>query len=89
MQGSIIDGHEPAFESIADGSYPVSRPLYVYIKNDHVGKIPGMQEFLKEYSSEDAMGEEGYLTDKGLIPLDEEMFRKVQDQVLNLKPLIL
>ncbi len=87
LQGSIIDGQEPTFESIADGSYPVSRPLYVYIKNDHVGKIPGMKEFLKEYTSEDSMGEEGYLTDKGLIPLDAEMFRAMQDQVRNLTPI--
>ena len=58
-------------ESIADGSYPISRPLYFYVKNAHVSAIPGMKEYLKEFTSEGAMGDEGYLLDKGLIPLSE------------------
>ena len=72
MQGSLIDGVEPTFENIADGAYPVSRSLYFYMKNAHVGVIDGMLDFVSEFTSDKAMGEEGYLTDKGLIPLDEE-----------------
>ena len=87
LQGSIIDGEGPTFEAIADGSYPVSRPLYFYVKNAHFGKIPGMLEFLTEFTSEDAMGEEGYLTDKGLIPLGEERLNKVRKSVLSLTEL--
>jgi len=87
LQGSIIDGESPTFEAIADGSYPVSRPLYFYVKNAHVGKVPGILEFLKEFTSEAAMGEEGYLTDKGLIPLGEEKLAKVRKNVLSLTPL--
>ena len=78
VQGSNIDGVDISFESIADGSYPVSRPLFFYVKSAHVGQIPGMKEFLTEFVSEDSFGEEGYLTDKGLIPMPEEtreMFR--------------
>jgi phosphate transport system substrate-binding protein len=89
LQGSIIDGQSPTFEAIADGSYPVSRPLYFYVKNAHVGKVPGILEFLTEYTSEAAMGEEGYLTDKGLIPLGEEKLANVRKNVLSLTPLAL
>lgn len=89
LQGSIIDGQGPTFDAIADGSYPVSRPLYFYVKNSHVGKVPGILEFLKEYTSEAAMGEEGYLTDKGLIPLGEEKLANVRSNVLSLSPLVL
>ncbi len=71
VQGSLIEGVAPEFETIADGSYPVSRPLYFYVKNQHVGSVPGIREFLKEFTSEMAMGDDGYLLDKGLIPLSE------------------
>ncbi len=87
LQGSKVDGVEPTFEGIADGSYPVSRPLYFYVKNAHVGKIPGILEFLKEFTSEAAMGEEGYLTDKGLIPLGEEKLDSIRSAVLSLTEL--
>jgi phosphate transport system substrate-binding protein len=89
LQGSIIDGHGPSFDAIADGSYPVSRPLYFYVKNAHVNKVPGILEFLTEFTSEAAMGEEGYLTDKGLIPLGSERLAKVRQSVLSLSPLVL
>ncbi len=71
VQGSRIDGVEPTFEAIADGSYPVSRPLYFYVKGAHVGVIPGIKEYLAEFSSEKAWGLEGYLTDRGLIPMPD------------------
>lgn len=89
LQGSVIDGKSPSFEAIADGSYPVSRPLYFYVKNAHVGKVPGILEFLTEYTSNAAMGEEGYLTDKGLIPLGEEKLSAIRKNVLSLTPLAL
>ena len=72
IQGSFIDGVEPTFEAIADGQYPVSRPLYLYVKKAHAGVIPGMNEFLNEFTSEKAWGEDGYLADKGMIPMPEE-----------------
>ena len=71
VQGSLVEGMAREFESIADGSYPISRPLYFYVKKAHIGSIPGIEEFLKEFTSESAMGEDGYLLDKGLIPLSE------------------
>ena len=64
-----IEGVEANFETIADGSYKVARPLFVYVKKQHVGTIPGMAEFMAEYVSDKAMGEDGYLVEKGLIAL--------------------
>ncbi len=71
VQGAVIDGVEPTFEAIADGDYPVSRPLYFYVKKAHVGVIPGIDEFLAEFSSEKAWGPDGYLADKGMIPMPD------------------
>ena len=71
IQGSIVEGAEPSFDSIADGSYPVSRPLFVYAKNEHFDSIFGMKEFVKLYVSDLMTGEYGALSDKGLIPLPE------------------
>lgn len=72
VKGALVSDVAPEFESIADGSYPISRPLYFYVKGAHVGTIPGVMEFITEFLSEDAMGEDGYLTDKGLIPMGDE-----------------
>ena len=79
VQGSLIEGKAPEFETIADGSYPISRPLYFYVKKAHMDSIPGIDAYLKEFTSEAAMGEDGYLLDKGLIPLSDserDMLRK-------------
>lgn len=87
IQGSLIDGMAPEFETIASGDYPVSRPLYFYIKNSHVGKVPGIMEFATEFMSEDASGEEGYLVDRGLIPLGLEEHEIMQQSVTGLENL--
>ena len=87
IQGSFIDGVQPTFEAISNGSYPVSRPLYFYIKKAHVDTIPGMREYLAEFTSENAWGNEGYLTTKGLIPMPEQErqhYRKVVEELIPL-----
>ena len=84
VQGSLIDGVAAEFDTIADGSYPVSRPLYFYVKKAHVGVIPGMAEFLNEYTSQKAMGDEGYLSDRGLIPLPEAEYEEIRNAAVNL-----
>jgi phosphate transport system substrate-binding protein len=71
LQGSMVDGVAPTFDAIAAGKYPVSRPLFVYAKKAHVGQIPGIKEYLAEYTSEKAWGKTGYLADKGLIPMPD------------------
>lgn len=78
IKGAAIDGKTPSYESIAAGEYKVSRPLFVYAKKQHVGTIPGMVEFVKEYVSEKALGEDGYLAAKGLVPLPGEDFAKTK-----------
>jgi len=87
IQGSYIDATAPSFEAISDGSYPVSRPLYTYVKNSHINKVPGIAEFLAELTSEEAMGDEGYLTDKGLIPLAEDKLTVLRSDVSSSKKL--
>jgi phosphate transport system substrate-binding protein len=89
VKGAEIDGVEPTFDAIADGSYPVSRPLYFYVKKAHVDVIPGLRGFLREFTSERAWGEEGYLSDRGLIPMSEDERSKVAADVRELKPLTL
>ena len=90
ISGAMIDGVEPTFENIAEGTYPVSRPLFIYIKKAHVGLIPGIPQFLDEYVSEKAWGDEGYLADKGLIPMpkeEREKYRKVARELIPLQSL--
>ena len=85
LRGSVVDGVAPTFENIADAGYPVSRPLYVYVKKAHIGKIPGMEAFLAEYTSEKAWGPDGYLADKGLIPMPDQergMFRDAATKMI-------
>lgn len=89
LKGASIDGVSPTFENIADAKYPVSRALYVYVKKAHVGVIPGLGEFVQEYTSDKAFGAEGYLVDKGLVPLPAAEARKVRADVASMKNLTL
>jgi len=87
VQGAHINGVAPDFDSIADGKYPVSRPLYFYVKKAHVSVIPGIRQYLAEFTSDAAAGEFGYLTDSGLIPLADEDRAAMQAQGSNLTEL--
>ena len=69
VKGATVDGVAPEYDAIKAGEYPISRPLFVYFKNEHFDVIPNLKEFMEAYKSEDAIGEEGYLTEKGLISL--------------------
>ncbi|WP_288757465.1 substrate-binding domain-containing protein [uncultured Brevundimonas sp.] len=71
VKAETIDGVEPNADTIADGSYPLSRSLYIYVKKAHVGVTPGLAQFVQEFLSEGAAGRGGYLQDRGLIPLPE------------------
>ncbi len=84
IQGSFIDGIQPDFDSIADGKYPLSRPLFFYVKKAHIGTIPGMMEYLKTFTSEQAWGAEGYLADKGLIPMPDDERKRIRKDARNL-----
>jgi phosphate transport system substrate-binding protein len=69
MKAASIDGDQPEFASIANGNYKGSRLLYIYMKKAHLGLVPGMIEYVTEFTSKAAIGEDGYLLDKGLVGL--------------------
>ena len=85
VQGSPINGVAPEFEAIANGEYPISRPLYFYVKKAHIDSIPGIREYLGEFTSEKTWGEDGYLSDKGLIPMPNAEREQFANNVKNLK----
>jgi len=85
IQGSLIDGKAPEFESIADGSYPISRPLFFYVKKAHIKSIPGIKEYLDEFTQEKTWGNDGYLSEKGLIPMPEKERQEFLAAVKSLK----
>jgi phosphate transport system substrate-binding protein len=87
LQGAKIEGVVPTFETVSDKSYPIGRELYVYVKNAHVGVIPGIREFVAEYVSGRAMGEEGYLADKGLVTLESSKQQEVAGKAMSLSPM--
>lgn len=78
IKGATINGVEISLDTIQSYEYPIARPLYVYGKGQHVGVIPGMQEFMNEYVSDAAVGEWGYLGDAGLVPLDDATLEEVR-----------
>ena len=87
IQGASIDGIAPTFDAIASGDSPVARKLYFYIKKQHVGVVPGIQEYANEFVSNEAIGMEGYAVEKGLIPLPAEELAAMQARVANLTAL--
>lgn len=72
IKASTVDGIAASLETIADGKYPISRPLFIYVKQAHIGVIPGLAEFVAEFVSDKAAGQDGYLVDKGLIPMPKK-----------------
>ena len=76
IQGAVVAGTQPTFDNIANGSYPLSRPLFFYVKGAHVGTIPGIKEYIAEFTSEKAWGPDGYLSDKGLVPMPDAERKK-------------
>ena len=87
VQASKISGTLPTHATIADGSYIISRPLFVYVKRAHIGKVPGIKEFLTELVSSKSAGALGYLEGRGLIPLPDAELKAVQKEVVDGKVL--
>ena len=81
VRGSMINGVKPEFETIADGSYPISRPLFFYVKKAHIDVIPGIKEYLAEFTSDKTFGDDGYLSDRGLIPMPADERAKFKADV--------
>ncbi|WP_372422781.1 substrate-binding domain-containing protein [Salinarimonas chemoclinalis] len=83
LKAVSVEGVDPTFDTIADGSYSVSRPLFFYVKNAHRGVIPGLQEFVELYVSEDVMGSGGLLSERGMVPLPEARREQTRENVVN------
>ena len=85
VKAALVDGVEPTYENISSGKYPIARPLFFYVKKGHIGLIPGIVEYVAEFTSEKAFGEEGYLVEKGLIPLPGDERKKASAEAKQLK----
>ena len=87
LRGVPIDGTEPTYDNIAEGKYKGSRPLFVYLKKQHIGVIPGIDKFAAEYVSNRALGEDGYLAKKGLVTLPKADLEAVRKTVNGMTPM--
>lgn len=85
IQGSTIEGVEISLDTIQSYEYPIARPLFFYAKKAHVNVVPGMQEYMDEFVSDNAVGEYGYLMDRGLVPLESKSLTEVRANVSSLK----
>ena len=85
LSAAIVDGTEPTFENIAEGKYSVSRDLFFYIKHSHIGVIPGLKEYMKEWTRH--WGEDGILADAGMIPMPEEEIKEMTNRMKTLEKL--
>lgn len=85
VQPSLVEGIEPTFDSIADKTYKISRPLYFYVKKNHVGVVPGIAEYVAEFTKESTWSADGYLAERGMIPLSDELRAKFAANAKGLK----
>ena len=83
LKAVMVNSVSPNAETIGDYSYPISRPLYFYAKNAHRGVIPNFQEFIEEYMAEEALGPSGYLSERGLVTLNDSDRAALQNAVIN------
>lgn len=85
LNGAIIDGGVPTFDAIADGDYAVSRALYFYVKHQHIGVVPGIEEYMATWVKN--WNEDGILSDAGMIPMPKEERAKYAKAMKELPPL--
>jgi phosphate transport system substrate-binding protein len=78
-----VEGASPSLETIGDGSYPVARPLFIYVKNAHRGVTPGLQEYVELYTDEDTFGPDGFLVERGLVSLSDEDRERTREEATN------
>ena len=81
VTGVAIDGVEPSFEAIEANEYPLARPLFIYVKQEHVAIKPELKAFVEFYIDDAALGEDGFLVDRGLVPLPSEELSKFRENV--------
>ena len=81
LQVATMSGVTPSTDTIASGDYPVSRPLFFYIKKAHLGVVPGIKEYAEFFISDEIAGPDGPLAEYGLVS-DPEL-SATQDTVSN------
>jgi phosphate transport system substrate-binding protein len=86
LTAAPVDGVMPTFSTITDGTYPLVRRLFLYVKTAHISQIPGLAEFTRALVSTEAIGPDSYLADIGLVPLPEDERRAAQEIAAELKP---
>jgi phosphate transport system substrate-binding protein len=79
LAGKMVNDVAPGFDTISSGKYPIARDMYFYVKKEHIGTVPGIKEYVAEFTSQAAMGRRGYLAGKGLVPLPDAEFKKVNE----------
>ncbi|MCK4705555.1 MAG: substrate-binding domain-containing protein, partial [Gammaproteobacteria bacterium] len=84
IQAATIEGVEISLESIQSYQYPIARPLFFYVKKAHINVIPGLNEYLQAFANDKAIGEDGYLIDAGLVPLDDASLVKLRGDAKSL-----
>jgi len=84
IKAAAVNGVKPSLKGIQDYSYPIARPLFFYVKKAHIGVVPGIHEYLKEFTANKAMGPKGYLTDIGLVPLSSDKYKNIRTFALKL-----
>ena len=89
LQGALINGVVPTYNSIANFSYPGARPLYIYVKNAHANAIPGIKQFVAEYTKESTWGRNGYLVRRGMIAAPDNVRAKNAQAGRSLAPVAL
>ena len=75
IKATAVNGVKPSLKGIQDYSYPIARPLFFYVKKAHIGVVPGIHEYIKEFTANKSVGSKGYLTDIGLVPLDGKLYK--------------
>jgi len=86
LSPATVDGVAISIDTIASGVYPLSRPLFFYVKKAHVGVIPGIREFIGEFTSAKAMGADGYLVERGLITMPAAELKGVLKDAKDMRP---
>lgn len=84
IKGVSVDNVLPEADKIASKEYPISRSLFIYIKNDHIQEVPAITEYVKMFLNPDIIGEDGLLTEMGLIPMSNELITENQERLKNL-----
>ncbi len=87
VKAAMVDGQRPTFDTIASAEYPLSRPLFFYVKKAHVAMIPGFREYLDEFMRERTWGDDGYLSYRGLVPLAAPERQDIANRVGELRAL--